>query len=134
MAQGEKVLIVEDDQYIREMYALLLRKDGYEVTEAPDGAVGLAEADQGGFDVILLDLMMPQMDGLGFLRGLKKDPAKKKNGPIIIMSNLAYSDAKDEAIELGAAGFLVKADLDPKEVLEAVAKALKGEAGELGGK
>ena len=131
MPKGKKILIVEDDQYIREMYALLLKKDGYEVTEAPDGAVGLAEAERGGYDVILLDLMMPQMDGLGFLKGLKKDPSKIKNGPIIIMSNLAYSDAKDKALELGAAGFLVKADLDPREVLEAVEKALKGKTGEI---
>ena len=132
MVQGKKILIVEDDQYIREMYALLLRKNGYEVMEASDGAVGLAEAERGGYDAILLDLMMPNMDGLEFLRGLKKDQAKKKNGPIIILSNLAYSDAKEEALELGAADFLVKADLDPKEVVEAVAKVLQGEAGEVG--
>ena len=115
-----KVLIVEDDQFIREMYAFILKKDGHEVLEASDGAVGLTEAQQGGFDVILLDLMMPQVDGLGFLQGLKDTPPKKKNGPIIVMSNLAYGDAKEKAMALGASEFLVKADLEPSEIRETV--------------
>src|SRR5690348_4368331 len=113
-----KLLIVEDDQYIREMYALILRKAGHEVLEAPDGSAGLVEARQGGFGVILLDLMMPQMDGLTFLRELKKVTPTKPNGPIIVMSNLAYNPAKDEAASLGAIDFLVKADLEPKDILE----------------
>jgi len=118
-----KVLIVEDDQYIREMYALIIKNAGHEVAEAPDGAAGLVEATNGGYDVILLDLMMPQMDGLSFLRALKKKPPKKKNGPIIVMSNLAYSDAKDEAKKLGATDFFVKADMEPKEVVAIVEKS-----------
>jgi CheY-like chemotaxis protein len=122
-----KVLIVEDDQFIREMYALILKKDGHDVTEAPDGAAGLTYAKKGGFDCILLDLMMPQMDGLGFLTELKTNPPQEPNGPIIVLSNLAYSDAKDKALALGASDFLVKADLDPKEVKEAVRKNLKKE-------
>ncbi len=119
-----KLLIIEDDQYIREMYTLLLTKAGYQVTESPDGAVGLTEAAQGGYDCILLDLMMPQMDGLTFLKELQKKPPKQKNGPIIVMSNLAYGDAKEEALKLGASDFFVKADLEPKEVVKAVEKAL----------
>ena len=119
-----KVLIVEDDQFIREMYALILKKEGFEVKETPDGAAGLAEAQGGGFDVILLDLMMPQMDGLTFLKRLQEQPPKTANGPIIVMSNLAYSDAKDEATKLGASEFLVKADLDPKEVVQLVKDTL----------
>lgn len=121
-----KVLIVEDDQFIREMYAFILTKDGHEVTEASDGAVGLTEAQKGGFDVILLDLMMPQVDGLGFLKGLKDSPPKKKNGPIVVMSNLAYGDAKEKAMALGASDFLVKADLEPAEIRETVRKLVGG--------
>ncbi|OGY37937.1 MAG: hypothetical protein A3E36_01550 [Candidatus Andersenbacteria bacterium RIFCSPHIGHO2_12_FULL_45_11b] len=120
-----KILIVEDDQFIREMYNLVLTKAGHEVTEALDGKVGLSMAQEGGYDVILLDLMMPNLDGLGFLQGLKDNPPKKKNGNIIVLSNLAYSDAKQKAIDLGASNFLVKADLDPKDVRAAVEKALK---------
>ncbi len=120
-----KVLIVEDDQFIREMYNLVLKKAGHDVTEALDGKVGLGLATEGGYDVILLDLMMPNLDGLGFLEGLKENPPKKKNGNIIVLSNLAYSDAKQKALDLGAFDFLVKADLDPKDVRAAVEKALK---------
>lgn len=119
-----KILIVEDDQYIREMYALILKKEGYEVVEAPDGSAGLTEAKGGGYSVILLDLMMPQMDGLTFLKELKKTAPDANNGPIIIMSNLAYNEAKDEAMQLGATDFFVKADLDPKEIVALVKKAL----------
>lgn len=121
----KKVLIVEDDQFIREMYNLILTKAGYEVTEALDGKVGLGMAQEGGYDVILLDLMMPNLDGLGFLEALRDTPPKKENGPIIVLSNLAYGDAKKKALDLGAADFLVKADLDPKDVRSAVAKVLK---------
>lgn len=120
-----KILIVEDDQFIREMYHLILTKDGHEVTDALDGKVGLSMAQEGGFDVILLDLMMPNLDGLGFLQGLKDKPAAKENGAIIVLSNLAYGDAKQKALDLGASDFLVKADLDPKDVRAAVEKALK---------
>lgn len=120
-----KILIIEDDQYIREMYALILKKNQHDVVEAKDGAAGLVEARKGGHDVIVLDLMMPQMDGLTFLKELQAQPPKQPNGPVIVMSNLAYSNAKDEALKLGAADFLVKADLDPKDVLEAVERALK---------
>lgn len=119
-----KVLIVEDDQFIREMYALILKKEGFDVKETPDGAAGLTEAQDGGYDVILLDLMMPQMDGLTFLKRLQEQPPKKANGPIIVMSNLAYSEAKDDATKLGASEFLVKADLDPKEVVQLVKDTL----------
>ncbi|MDA1169458.1 MAG: response regulator [bacterium] len=121
----KKILIVEDDQFIREMYNLILTKAGYEVTEALDGKDGLTMAQEGGYDVILLDLMMPNLDGLGFLSALKEEPSKKKNGPIIVLSNLAYGDAKQKAIELGASDFLVKADLDPKDVRAAVEKVFK---------
>lgn len=124
--EKKKVLIVEDDQFIREMYTLVLTKAGYEVKEAPDGAAGLTDAQQGGYAVILLDLMMPQMDGMTFLKELKANPSKKPNGPIIILSNLAYAEAEDETKKLGASGFLVKADLEPKEVEEVVTKAIAG--------
>jgi len=120
-----KILIVEDDQFIREMYHLILTKDGHDVTDALDGKVGLGLAQEGGYDVILLDLMMPNLDGLGFLKGLQEKPATKENGAIIVLSNLAYGDAKQKALELGASGFLVKADLDPQDVRDAVRKALK---------
>lgn len=119
---ADTVLIVEDDQFIREMYGMILRKAGYEVTETPDGAVGLAEVQKGGYSVVLLDLMMPNMDGLTFLKKLEASPAKTPNGPIIVMSNLAYSEAAEEAKQHGASDFFVKADLDPKEVKAIVDK------------
>lgn len=124
MNGNKKLMIVEDEQFIREMYGMIFRKEGYEVVEAPDGAVGLTEARNGGFDIILLDLMMPNMDGLTFLQKLKEEKIEGKNGPIIVMSNLAYNEAAKEAKDLGAVEFFVKADMKPKEVLEIVKKVI----------
>ncbi len=123
MANDLRVLVVEDDQFTREMYVTILEKSSFSVTATAHGAAGLSEAQKGGFDVILLDLMMPQMDGLTFLKKLKEFPPTKINGPIIVLSNLAYGEAKEEALKLGAIDFLVKADMEPKEVVAAVTEA-----------
>ena len=124
-ASKKKILIAEDDQDIRDLYVFVLTNAGYEPKAVGDGSAALAEAQKGGFDLILLDLMMPSMSGLDFLKELKKHTPQQPNGPIIVMSNLAYSEAKDEAIELGASDFLVKAELEPKQIIEKVKKMLE---------
>jgi two-component system chemotaxis response regulator CheY len=118
------VLLVEDDESLRQMYSLILQKAGYKVTLANDGVEGLAKARAGGFDLILLDLMMPNMDGLGFLRGLAEEPPRKPNGPVVVLSNAGYEKIAEEAAKLGARGFLMKADLLPDDLVAAVEKHL----------
>jgi len=120
-----KILLIEDDTDIREMYALILTtRSNHDVEQASDGNNGLSKAMEGGFDLILLDLMMPNLDGLGFLKKYKDTKPKQPNGSIVVMSNLAYSNAKEEALELGAADFFVKADLTPGDITDLVDKAL----------
>lgn len=123
------VLIMEDDQYIRDLYILVLQQAGYEAVGCPDGVTGMAEANKREFDLVLLDLMMPNMSGLEFLREMKSHPPKFTLGPIIVMSNLAYEDAKKEALSLGAVDFLVKAEMEPKNILARVEQIIKPSKG-----
>lgn len=92
---------------------------------ADDGVQGLSEARKGGFDLILLDLMMPNMDGLGFLRGYQDETPKEPNGPIIILSNAGYNDVAKEVETLGAVAFLMKAELLPNDLVTEVEKYLE---------
>ena len=108
------------------MYTLILGKSGYEVVTANDGVQGLAKVREGGFPLILLDLMMPNLDGIGVLKGLKEEPPRQPNGPIVVLSNAGYNEVAREAETLGARGFLMKADLLPKDLVEQVKKYLKG--------
>jgi len=102
------------------MYSLILTKAGHTVATADDGAQGLAKARTGGFDIILLDMMMPTIDGIGFLKAYEKEPPAAPNGPIVILSNAGYTEIADEAKELGAVDFLLKADLLPKDLVKAI--------------
>jgi two-component system chemotaxis response regulator CheY len=115
-----KILLVDDDESLRQMYNLILTKAGYNVTKAIDGIDGLAKAREGGFDLVLLDLMMPNLDGIGMLKGLLDEGPKKPNGPMVVLSNAGYDNVAKEAISLGAVGFLMKAELLPKDLTKAV--------------
>lgn len=120
-----RILLIDDDANLRQMYSLILTKAGYEVVTADDGVQGLAQARKGGFNLILLDLMMPNMDGLGFLRGYQDETPKEPNGPIIILSNAGYNEVAKEAEVLGAVAFLMKAELLPNDLVAEVKKHLE---------
>lgn len=125
MSTAKRILLVEDDESLRHMYKLILSKEGYDVTVTNDGVQGLAKAREGGFDLILLDLMMPNLDGIGVLKGLKEEPPRKSNGPTVILSNAGYDKVAKEAEDLGAAAFLMKADMLPQDLVAKVKKYLK---------
>lgn len=117
-----RILLIEDDDDLRQMYTLIFTKAGYQLETANDGVQGLTNARAGGYQLILLDLMMPKLDGIGFLKELKKQGPKKPNGPIVILSNAGYNKVAEEAMTLGAQGFLLKADLLPHDLVKEVAK------------
>lgn len=120
MTATPRILLVDDDADLRQMYALILGKAGVELDTAEDGLTGLAKARRGGYDLILLDLMMPNLDGIGFLKGLQEEGPKTPNGPIVALSNAGYDAVAKEATALGTAGFLLKADLLPKDLVREV--------------
>lgn len=121
----KRILVVDDDQYIRDVYCEILEGEKYEVETAVDGQEGLLKAQEGGFDLILLDAMMPKVDGLGFLKELKENPPKTPNGPIILLTNLAHDKVIDEALENGAKSYLIKSDMNPDQFLQNIRKFLE---------
>lgn len=117
---AKKILLIEDDVFTRELYEDVFRNAGFDLESAPDGEAGLAKAREGGYNLILLDVMMPKLDGLGFLKGLKAAPPKKPNGPILLLTNLAHDPVVKEALATGAKDYLVKAEFNPDELLEKI--------------
>lgn len=115
--KGKKILIVEDDEILRNLYSELLTTEGFVVDEAADGEEGFQKIHQGGFDLVILDIVLPKKDGMQILRELKKQPAKKPNGPVVILTNLGQDSIIREGFSLGAAGYLIKSAFNPDEVL-----------------
>jgi CheY-like chemotaxis protein len=114
----KKILCVEDEHFIGELYMRALSRAGYEVTIEIDGAKALAMAQSDQYDIILLDLMVPNMTGIEILDTLR-DPAKtpKLHSKIIITTNLEQSEEKRAAIEKQADGYLIKANVTPNELV-----------------
>lgn len=115
----KKVLCVEDEHFISELYARALTKAGYQVDVQLDGQKGLAAAQTDKYDIILLDLMIPNITGIEVLRTLR-DPVKtpKMHAKIIITTNLEQRDDIRADIESHADGYLVKAEITPHELVD----------------
>jgi DNA-binding response OmpR family regulator len=109
-----KVLIIEDNETLNEAYKLILEKDGHEVSTAFNGEEGLEKLKDVSPDLILLDMLMPKMDGLEFLRHFS--PAKFPKTTIIILSNLNEDEQVEEARKLGAHRYILKANTSPREL------------------
>ena len=121
----KKVLLVEDDQFIRDLYVELLEGAGYEVDVAVDGEEGYAKMQRGGYDLVLLDIIMPKMDAIQVLTELKKTPPKEKNQHIIFMTNLGQENVVKNCKGLGVEDYLIKSDLTPDQFLAKVRKILQ---------
>lgn len=117
MGERKKILIVEDDDLLRSLYAEMFKKEGFDVYEAEDGLKGERLIMEGGYDVILLDILLPEKDGLEILRSLKSQIPKEKNGPIVLISNLGQEEIVKKGIRLGAKGYLIKSQFRPEEVI-----------------
>lgn len=120
-----KILIVEDDPLMSRLYSKVFQIEGYDVLTAPDGEEGLSEIHKDIPTLILLDVMMPKMNGLELLEKLKSDPATRKI-PVIMLTNLAGTADAEKAISLGAVKYIVKSEYDPKQIVEMVKEILLG--------
>lgn len=118
--KDKKILIVEDDQFLREFYQELLQGEGYTVDVAADGETGLKKLKEGGYSLVLLDILLPKEDGLQILRDLKVQPPKQANGSIVVLTNLGQDAIIKQCFELGAAGYLIKSALNPDQVLSEI--------------
>ena len=125
MPSISKVLIVDDEQGILKMYSEYLTTQGFEVVTAQNGEEGIKVAKDQKPNVILLDIIMPKFNGLDVLKALKTDP-DIKNTPIYLLTNLPEECSGDKAKELGATGYLVKAENEPKMIADVI-RGLKKE-------
>jgi len=119
-----KVLLVEDDNFLVEMYTTKFELEGFKVVTAEDGQKGIEAAGEEKPDIILLDILMPKMDGFSVLEQLKKNPATQ-DIPVILLTNLGQKEDVKKGFDLGAAGYLIKAHFMPSEVVEKIKKILE---------
>lgn len=114
-----KLAIIEDDQAISQMYRLKFDTEGFEVETASDGKLGLELAEKMRPDIILLDLMMPGMNGDEMLAKLRKTPWGKRI-KVIILTNMGEQEAPEALKKLDVCRFIVKAEMTPRQVAEMV--------------
>lgn len=119
-----KILIVEDDPMISEIYQKKFEAAGFEVVVATNGSEVLSNVKKDKFDLVLLDLVLPEMSGMDILKELKSgkyDPEMK----VVVFSNLSEKEDRDRAIEDGADGFISKTQYSPSELVKEIQKILK---------
>jgi len=121
MSEKKHILLVEDDEFLSELYATKLNLEGYKVTLANDGEKGLKFAISEKPDLILLDIVLPKIDGFEVLKQVKSNSAIR-NIPIILLTNLSQKDEVDKGLDLGAVDYLIKAHFMPSEVIKKIKK------------
>jgi len=119
----KKILIVEDDRFVSELYDHQFAKAGFVTKVAGDGEVALAAVKGEKFDAILLDIMIPKVDGLEVLKRLKADPATK-DITVVVLSNLGQDELIKQALQIGARAFIIKSLYTPNQVLAEVRSIL----------
>jgi len=121
---AKTILIIEDDKFLRELIAQKLLKEDYGVSEAVDGEEGIRKIKEEKPDLILLDLILPGIDGFEVLTRMRDDP-EISSIPVIILSNLGQKEDVERGLKLGAKDYLIKAHFTPGEIIEKIKKSLK---------
>lgn len=122
---AKKILIVEDDQFLREFYVELLQGEGYMIDSAADGEEGFNKIHNGGYDLVLLDIMLPKKDGVQILEANKATPPIHSNGSIVMLTNIGQDSTIQKCFAYGATGYMIKSALEPSQVLIEVQNYLK---------
>jgi len=117
----KKVLLIEDDEFIRDLYKRQLDMCDMFTYAFSNGTDGLKSTEENQYDLILLDIMLPGMNGLDVLRSLKATDATK-NIPVIMVSNLGQDAVVKEGFALGAIGYLIKATFTPDQIVQEITK------------
>ena len=120
------ILLVDDDLFLRDMYASKFVEGGHKVDAVSNGEEGLSRIKDGDIDVVLLDMVMPGMTGLDFLKKAKEDKATE-NIKFVVLSNQGEESDQEAARKAGAAGYIIKAESIPSDVVKKV-QALVGES------
>lgn len=120
----DKILIVEDDKFLRDLLEAKLIKENFPISIAIDGEEGLRKARDEKPDLVLLDLILPGMNGFEILKNMKENP-ETVNIKVIILSNLGQEEEVEKAMALGATDYLIKAHFTLEEIVEKIKKVLK---------
>ena len=120
----QKILLIEDEEMLLEMYSLKFSKEGFKIIQAKDGEEGLKIVKEEKPTLILLDIILPKLDGFAVLKELKKEETTK-NFPVILLTNLGQDEDVKKGLSLGAVDYLIKANLTPTQVVEKVKEILK---------
>jgi CheY-like chemotaxis protein len=117
------ILLIEDEEVLANMYETKFKNEGFKIRKALDGEEGLKLVAEEKPELILLDIIMPKLDGFSVLKRLKANEATK-NIPVVLLTNLGQNEDVDKGQKLGAMGYLVKANLTPSEVVNKVKEFL----------
>ena len=123
-AKKPSILLIEDDEMISMMYQTKFSMEGHTIQTAADGAEGLEKARASKPDVILLDIILPKLDGFSVLKELKNDPETKKI-PVILLTNLGQDDDVKKGKDLGADDYFIKSNHTPAEIVAKVKEMLQ---------
>ena len=115
----KRILVVEDDLFLRELYTDILTAEGYKVEGAADGEEALQKIKFGGYDLILLDIIMPKMDGLEVMKQVQNAPPQTPNKCVVFLTNLDKDEEIRTALKLGN-GYLIKSQITPGILVEEV--------------
>ena len=121
---AKKILVIEDDKFLRELIARKLSDDGFVIIEAMDGEEGIKKVKEEKPDLILLDLILPSIDGFEVLSQIKKDE-NLKSIPVIILSNFGQREEVEKGLKMGAVDYLIKAHFTLGEIIEKMKNILK---------
>ncbi len=120
----KKIMIIEDDKDLQEIYKLNFETAGYEVLQEFDGLDGISSVVDNKPDIILLDVMMPNMDGFAFLKAMKDNTSI--NVPVVVCSNLSDKETYAKAVAAGAVSVLLKVDYSGKQLVDKIGHILNG--------
>ncbi len=120
-----KILLVEDDPFIAEIYTKKLENSGFEALNVTSGRAVLKELKEQNFDLILLDLVLPEMSGTEVLRGIRQNKEYDQNLKVVVFSNLSSPEDREQVLKLGANGFISKTEFSPSEVVTEIERLLR---------
>lgn len=124
----KRILIIEDEVDLRNLYVQILQKENFAVDSAIDGEEGYSKLSKKEYDLVLLDIILPKIDGLQMLDKLKLD-GKHITGKIVLLTNLSQDLVISKAVDYGISGYMVKSDLTPDQIVQEVKNHLEGNKG-----
>jgi DNA-binding response OmpR family regulator len=119
----KKILLIEDDSFLIDIYTTKLKESGFSVEVASEGEEAIRKVKEGKFDLVLLDIVLPKVDGWDILRQIKAE-SKLDDLKVVIISNLSQKEEVEKGMNLGAEKYLIKAHYTPSEVVREIKEVL----------